>query len=94
MYTQPASEERYYIGIGLKNGDSIRQIARDIGSNHATIGREIVRNTLEKGYRYQQAQNKAMIRHKSKEKAVKMEDFLKSTCPACLRQDLSPEQIC
>ena len=94
MYTQLASEERYYIGIGLKNGNSIRQIARNIGRSHATIGREIARNTGKKGYRYQQAQNKAMARHKSKEKAVKMNASLKSTISACLQQDWSPEQIC
>ncbi|TXK97504.1 hypothetical protein BMR02_10085 [Methylococcaceae bacterium HT1] len=37
MYTQLASEERYYIGIGLGNGDSIRQIAKDIGRSHTTV---------------------------------------------------------
>ena len=94
MYTQLASEERHYIGIGLKNGDSIRQISRDIGRSHTTISREIARNTGKKGYRYKQAQNKAMARHESKEKAIKMNDALKSKVSACLKQDWSPEQVC
>lgn len=94
MYAQLASEERYYIGIGLGNEDSIRQIARNIGRSHATVSREIARNTGKKGYRCKQAQNKAMIRHKSKEKAMKMDDSLKSKITAGLKQDWSPEQIC
>jgi len=94
MYTQLASEERYYIGIGLRNGDSIRQIARDIGRSHTTISREVARNTGKRGYRYQQAQNKAKTRHKNKEKAVKMNDSLRASITACLQQDWSPEQIC
>ncbi len=94
MYTQLASEERYYIGIGIGNGDSIRQIARNIGRSHATVSREIARNTGQKGYRYKQAQNKVMIRHKSKDKVVKMDDTLKSKITVGLKQDWSPEQIC
>ncbi len=94
MYAQLASEERYYIGIGLGNGDSIRQIARNIGRSHATVSREIARNTGQKGYRCKQAQNKAMIRHKNKDKAVKMDDALKLKITAGLKQDWSPEQIC
>jgi IS30 family transposase len=93
MYSQLTSEERYYIWIGLKKGDSIRQIARDIGRSHTTISREITRNTGKKGYRHQQAQNKAIARHKHKQKAIKMDDALKSIVTACLMQDWSPEQI-
>ena len=93
MYTQLAPEERHYIGIGLKKGDSIRQIARDIGRSHTTISREIARNTGNRGYRYQQAQNKSAVRHKSKEKAIKMTDTMKSKITSYLKQDWSPEQI-
>ena len=93
MYTQLASEERYYIGISLKKGDSIRQIARDTGRSHTTISREITRNTGNRGYRCQQAHIKATTRHKRKEKALKMTDSLKSKIRFHLEQDWSPEQI-
>ena len=93
MYTQLASEERHYIAISLKKGDSIRQIARDTGRSHTTISREITRNTGNRGYRYQQAQNKATARHESKEKAIKMTDTLKLKITFYLKQDWSPEQI-
>ena len=93
MYTQLASEERHYIAISLKKGDSIRQIGRDMGRHHTTISRELVRNTGKKGYRYQQAQNKAIDRHESKSKAVKMTAILKSKITAHLKEDWSPEQI-
>ena len=93
MYTQLASEERHYIAMGLKKGDSIRQIARDIDRSHTTISREITRNTGNRGYRYKQAQNRATARHESKEKAVKMNDTLKSKITIYLEQDWSPEQI-
>ena len=93
MYTQLASEERHYIAISLKKGDSIRQIARDMDRSHTTISREIIRNTGNRGYRYQQAQNKATARHESKAKAVKMNDTLKSKITTYLEQDWSPEQI-
>lgn len=93
MYTQLASEERHYIGISLKKGDSIRQIAKDIGRSHTTISREIARNTGNRGYRHQQAHNKAIARHKSKEKKLKMTDTLKSEIRSYLVQDWSPEQI-
>ena len=93
MYTQLTSEERHYIGISLTKGDSIRKIARDIGRCHTTIGREIARNTGGRGYRYQQAHNKAIARHKNKEKALIMTDTLKSKVRSYLEQDWSPEQI-
>ena len=40
---------RYYIYQRLKQGDSIRAIAKVIKASHSTIAREIKRN---KGYRY------------------------------------------
>ena len=93
MYTQLASEERHYIGIELKNGSSMRQIAINIGRSHTTISREISRNTGKRGYRYKQAHEKATARHESKEKFVKMDETLSSKVTACLKQDWSPEQI-
>ncbi|KAF3979039.1 MAG: helix-turn-helix domain-containing protein, partial [Methylococcales symbiont of Iophon sp. n. MRB-2018] len=41
MYAQLASEERHYIAISLKKGESMRQIGRDMGRSHTTISREI-----------------------------------------------------
>lgn len=64
-----------------------------MGRSHTTIGREVSRNTGKRGYRYNQAQNKASVRHDNKAKAIKMDNALKSKVTDCLKQDWSPDQI-
>jgi len=46
-----------------------------------------------RGYRHQQANNKAQKRHKDKAKAVKLTEEVKFIICVCLPRDWSPEQI-
>lgn len=93
MYKQLASEERYYIQIQRKNGDSFRQIARSLGRSHSTIIREVKRNTGGRGYRNKQASEMVKQRHHDKKKATKLDTSIKGKIIAYLQQDWSPEQI-
>jgi IS30 family transposase len=43
-----------------------------MGRSHTSLSREIKRNKSENGYRYKQAQRKALARHKTKPKAIKL----------------------
>jgi IS30 family transposase len=93
MYKQLASEERYYIQIQRRNGDSFRQIAKSLGRHHSTIIREIQRNTGDRGYRNKQASKMAKQRHDDKNKATKLNTSIKEKIITYLQQDWSPEQI-
>ena len=77
-YSHLSESERYHLYISLKQGKSVRSIARDMGRHHATLNREIARNTGERGYRYKQAQRFAETRHKTKPKARKWNTELKA----------------
>ena len=92
-YKHLNESERYHLYISLKQGQSVRAIARGMGRHHATLNREIARNTGGKGYRYQQAQRFAETRHKTKPKAHKWTSELEAYTIEKLKQHWSPEQI-
>lgn len=92
-YQHLSSEERYYIEIELKKGESFSQIGNWLGRPPSTISREVKRNTGLRGYRHRQAGKFAMIRHQEKKKAVKLTDTVKELVIEHLDEDYSPEQI-
>ena len=93
-YTQLTAEERYHIELMIKQGKSIREIARGMERSHTTIGRELRRNTGKIGYRHKQAHGISLKRHKDKPKSVKLDDFCLGYITAKLKELWSPEQIC
>ena len=86
-------QERYYIEKRLRNGQSIRQIARDLSRSASTIFREIERNRGKKGYRHNQAHRNAGERHKKKRKALKLTKEAKELINRYLKERWSREQI-
>ena len=94
MYKQLTLEQRHYIYMTLKKGQSMRSIAAELGMSHSTVSRELKRNTGKRGYRYQQANNLDQQRHTLKNKSVKMNQVLKRLIKSCLALDWSHEQIC
>ena len=92
-YTQLTEAERYHIQIMIKNGHSIAEIARSMGRHRTTVWRELCRNTGQRGYRHQQAQQKAMERHRTKPKRVKLTPEMQAYIRVRLGQRWSPEQI-
>ena len=94
MHKQLTLEQRYYIYITRKKGQSMRSIATELGIAHSTVGRELKRNTGKRGYRHQQANNLAQQRHAVKNKSIKMNQEVKRLIKNCLALDWSPEQIC
>jgi IS30 family transposase len=87
-------EIRNYIQLRLKMGDSFRSIACDVGVSHTTISREVNRNTGKRGYRYKQADRFATMRHKVKNKAVKLTSAVTGIIDKYLISDWSPEADC
>jgi IS30 family transposase len=87
-------EERYYIEIALKKGDSQNMIAKALNRSQGTISKEIHRNRGERGYRHKQADRFANTRHQEKPKATKMTDEIKLFIEEQLESNQSsPEQI-
>lgn len=86
-------EDRYYIMISLKKGNSKNEISKFIGRSQSTISREVNRNTGKRGYRYRQANESALNRHKIKPKNVKLTCEIKELIKSKIKEDWSPEQI-
>ena len=87
-------EERYYIEIALKKGNSQNMISKALNRSQGTISKEISRNKGERGYRYKQADRFANARHKEKPKNIKMTDEIKLFIKEQLESNQgSPEQI-
>jgi len=87
-------EERYYIEIALKKGNSQNMISKALNRSQGTISKEISRNKGERGYRYKQADRLANARHKEKPKNIKMTDEIKLFIKEQLESNQSsPEQI-
>ena len=53
----------------MKSGFSLREIAKEVGVHHSSVGSELNRNTGSRGYRYNQAQRTAERRRGSESKA-------------------------
>ena len=92
-YTHLTQEERYHIETLRKQGISNTAIARGMGRHPSTLGRELKRNTGQRGYRHKQAHGLAQQRHKDKHKVKKIVGSLKDYVVEHLKQRWSPEQI-
>ena len=71
-YTQLTEAERYPIYTMKKQGYTHTAIANGMGRDRTTIWRELHRNTGQRGYRHQQAQQLTIARHQAKPKRVKL----------------------
>jgi len=69
-YSQLTQQERYGLELMRKQGQTLRDIAKVMGRSHATLSRELQRNTGQRGYRHYQAQGVADQRQQTKPKAV------------------------
>ena len=59
IYKQLTSVQRYQISALKRMGHSRTEIAKELEVHRSTIGRELYRNTGERGYRPKQADEKA-----------------------------------
>jgi len=87
--------ERYEISILNGQGRSNAEIARALGRNRSTIGRELKRNADGRNGRYRPelAQKKTCARHGGKKKRETFTPGIRDFVTDRLKQDLSPEQI-
>ena len=92
-YKQLTYEQRCQIYVLKKSEMSQQTIADTIGVSQSAISRELRRNTGERGYRHQQAQQKSDERRMSATKAIKMTLDTIQLIESKLREKWSPEQI-
>jgi len=92
-YKQLTYENRNEIKAYLKLGLKMVLIAYLIGVHNSTISRELKRNSGLRGYRPNQAQDKANARNKHSRKHIRLTDVVKQRVEFYLKQDWSPEQI-
>ena len=76
-----------------KQGYTDTVITQGMGRDRTTIWRELHRNTGQRGYRHQQAQQLTIARHQAKPKRVKLTFEVEATLRSGLAQRWSPEQI-
>lgn len=92
-YHQLTSEQRYQISALKRIGHSQTEIAKELEVHKSTISRELSRNQGERGYRPNQAHEKA---HERRAQATPTKRILAETWKVVeeqVRQDWSPEQI-
>ena len=92
-YNQITVEERYHIYAYKKAGFCPAEIAQMLGRHKGSIYRELNRNKGERGYRPNQANEKASHRRQTACKAVKMTPELVKLIESKISEDWSPEQI-
>ena len=93
-YKQLALHERYIIQYLSKAGFLPVEIARKIQRSKSTISRELKRNKGKRGYRPQQAHDKALHRRKTAFKAIKFTPAIKEQVKCRLENEQwSPDQI-
>lgn len=92
-YKHLSLEERHYIEVERKRGESLNNIARSLGRAQSSISREVNRNRGLRGYRYQQANRISQSRQRYKPKAHKLTDPIQGLIDRYLQEDWSPEQI-
>jgi IS30 family transposase len=90
-YHQLTQEQRYQIYALKKTGHSRTEIAEVIGVHKSTVSRELRRNQGGRGYRPQQAQQKAQARRVKATPRIGVKTW--TVVETLLRQEWSPEQI-
>lgn len=93
-YQHLTQSERCQIQALKKSGLSQSAIARELGRSHTTIGRELKRNSGKRGYRYKQADTKAVERRRNASSVPrKMTADLWCEVVELLEAGWSPDQI-
>ena len=92
-YKHLTKEERYDIYGFKQEGCSNKEIAKRIGKDASTVGREIKRNESMKGYRPGMADRKACERKVIQRKAIKLFGKDLKIVKRLIKKDWSPEQI-
>jgi IS30 family transposase len=92
-YRQLAYVQRCQIEALKKSGLSQQGIAELLGIHQSTVSRELSRNTGLRGYRHQQAQEKAEQRRAATHIPSKMTDEVVAMIDRKLGEKWSPEQI-
>jgi len=90
-YHQLTQIQRYQIYVLQKTKHSQTEIAKVIGVHKSSVSRELKRNRGKRGYRPQQAHEKALERRVKAVAQITVEVW--ETVEALLQQDWSPEQI-
>lgn len=92
-YTHLTQDERYQIAILAKAGHSKSEIARLMDRHKSCIGREIKRNSGERGYRPKQAQAFSQARRRACENGPRIAAQTWAEVETRLAETWSPEQI-
>lgn len=92
-YKHLSLEERHYIELERKAGHSMSKIAKSLKRSQSTLSRELSRNSGQRGYRHQQANDFALARQEGKAKHIKLTEKLKRLINDYIEIDWSPEQI-
>lgn len=92
-YSRVTYEDRIKIKLLVQQGKSNTEIAKLIGKNKSTVGRELKRNRGRRGYRVKQAQAFAVAREELKHQPYVLTDKLKKDITKRLEKKWSPEQI-
>ena len=96
-YKHLARVERVEIGILLRKGYSVRDIAKEIGRHPSSVYREVQRNNVAGDYQSAKANHKAYVRRKYAKyqamcivKDMRLREYIETKL---LKDDWSPEQI-
>jgi IS30 family transposase len=92
-YQQLTQEKRYQISALRQAQHSRAEIAALMGVHPATVGRELRRNTGQRGYRPKQAQELAQARQQQRARQPRIGASTWTLIETQLRQEWSPEQI-
>jgi len=91
-YHQLTLEQRYQISALLKLGFNKSAVAKQLGTDKSTIGRELKRNLSQRGYQAKFAHRQALFRRKNKVKP-RINEQTWTEVEAKINQQWSPEQI-
>jgi len=92
-YTQLTQEQRYQIYAMKKVGFNQSQIASDLEIHKSTVSRELRRNEGGRGYRPQQAHQRALERRQERARRPRIHADLWAVVESKLREQWSPQQI-
>lgn len=92
-YSHLSCEQRYQIEVLHRSGMSQREIARQLGISHRTVGRELVRNGDRHGYTGQRADGRSKARRTRASRHAHWPAALWRRIVRKLRRQWSPETI-